>query len=209
MTGQPVPVSGVLLAGGLARRMGGGDKCLRQFAGAPLLERIIRVVRPQVSPLIVNAAGDPVRFEKFALPVVADVIEGFAGPLAGILTGLEWTAANAPGVEWMASFATDAPFLPEGLVQRMMVAREQAGADLACAQSGGRTHPVFGLWPVRLRGELRRAMVEEDMRKIDKWTARYRIVHVDFACDPVDPFFNINRDEDLKEAERLLAAAGV
>ena len=150
------PVAGVLLAGGLARRMGGGDKCLRQLAGETLLARVIARAAPQVGPLILNANGDPARFAPYDLPVVADVVEGYAGPLAGILTALEWAAENAPHHPLVASFATDAPFLPRDLVQTMVEARDLAGADLACAASGGRAHPVFGLWPVELRAGLAR-----------------------------------------------------
>lgn len=198
---------GVLLAGGLARRMGGGDKPLRTLGGRPILDRVIERARPQVSELLLNVNGDPSRFAGYGLPVAADVIEGHAGPLAGILTGLDWAAANAPRAHWLASFATDAPFLPADLVARLRDAVEDRGADMACAMSAGRTHPVFALWPVALRDELRSAMVDEDMRKIDAWTARYRIVHVDFAVEPIDPFFNINRPENLAEAEALLASA--
>ncbi|MBP2294072.1 molybdenum cofactor guanylyltransferase MobA [Azospirillum rugosum] len=199
-------VAGVLLAGGLSRRMGGGDKSLRTLGGRTILERIIATARPQVGPLVLNANGDPARFAPYGLPVAADVVEGFAGPLAGVLTGLEWARANAPGCAWVASFATDAPFIPGDLVARLVAAVERDGADLACAQSGGQEHPVFGLWPVRLADDLRRAMVEEDMRKVDAWTGRYNLAIADFATDPVDPFFNTNRPADLEEAERLLAA---
>lgn len=208
MTGAPGgPVVGVLLAGGRSSRMGGGDKFLRTLGGRPILERVIERARPQVATLILNAGGDPRRFAAHRLPVVADVIEGFAGPLAGILTGLEWAAANVPEAAWVASFATDAPFLPEDLVALLAAAVEAEGAEMACAASGGRTHPVFALWPVRLRDALRRAMVADGMRKIDAWTAAYRIAHVDYSCIPVDPFFNVNRPEDLAAAEALLAGA--
>jgi molybdopterin-guanine dinucleotide biosynthesis protein A len=199
-------VVGVLLAGGQSRRMGGGDKCLRPLGGRPILDRIVERAAPQVDRLILNANGDPTRFASFGLPVVADVIEGYAGPLAGILTGLDWAAQHAPDAEWMASFATDAPFLPADLVMRLDEAIRAQGADLACAASGGRAHPVFGLWPLRLRGALRRAMLDEDMRKIDAWTGRYRLATVDWATDPIDPFFNTNRPDDLAQAERLLSA---
>jgi len=202
-------IAGVLLAGGLSRRMGGGDKNLRTLGGRTILERIIATARPQVGPLVLNANGDPARFAAFGLPVAADVVEGYAGPLAGVLTGLEWARANALGCQWVASFATDAPFIPGDLVARLVAAVEREGADLACARSGGQDHPVFGLWPVRLADDLRRAMVEEDMRKVDRWTARYRLAIADFATDPVDPFFNTNRPEDLDEAERLLSAGVV
>ena len=201
-------VAGVLLAGGLARRMGGGDKCLRPLGGETLLARVIARVAPQVGPLILNANGDPARFAAYEVPVVADVVEGHAGPLAGILTALDWAAEHAPHHPLVASFATDAPFLPHDLVATMVEARDLAGADLACAASGGRAHPVFGIWPVELRADLRAALVERGERKIDRWTASHRLVEVAFPCAPVDPFFNANREEDLAEAERLIAAHG-
>lgn len=196
-------VLGVLLAGGQARRMGGGDKCLRELAGRPILEHVILRARAQVQALVLNANGDPARFAAFGLPVASDVIEGFAGPLAGVLTGMEWARTRRPDLPWIATIATDTPFFPRDLVARMLDAIGREGADLACAASGGRTHPVFGLWPVRLAPEVRRAMLEEDIRKVDVWTARYRLAEVAFPTEPRDPFFNTNRPEDLAEAERL------
>ena len=203
-------VAGVLLAGGLSRRMGGGDKCLRPLGGKTILAHVIERAQPQVARLVLNANGDPARFAEVALPVAADVVEGYAGPLAGVLTGLEWAAANASGATWVASFACDAPFLPSDLVARMLAAIESEGAEMACAASHGRSHPVFGLWPLRLQDELRHAMLEEEIRKVDIWTARYRLATVDFPDielngRTVDPFFNTNRPEDLEEAESLLA----
>ena len=147
-------VAGVILAGGLSRRMGGGDKALRSLGGKPVLDHVIARARAQVGPLVLNANGDPARFEAFGLPVAPDLVEGFAGPLAGVLTGLAWAQAEAPDCDWLASFACDAPFLPEDLVARLLAAVEAEGADLACAASRGRSHPVFGLWPLRLRAEL-------------------------------------------------------
>ncbi len=202
----PDQVVGVVLAGGLSRRMGGGDKALLQLGGKPILDRVIERARPQVGPLVLNANGDPGRFAGFGLPVAADVVEGFAGPLAGVLTGLDWAAANAPDRPWVASFACDAPFVPPDLVARLAAALQAEGADMACAASAGRSHPVFGLWPVSLRAVLRQAMEMDGVRKVDIWTARYRLATVAFAADPIDPFFNANRPEDLAEAERLLAA---
>jgi len=198
-------VAGLLLAGGQARRMGGGDKCLRELGGKTLLARAVARMAPQVSTLVLNANGDPGRFAEYGLPVVADVVEGYAGPLAGILTGLQWAQANAPNCPWVVSAPTDAPFLPGDLVGSLKEAVDELGADMACAMSDGRSHPVVGLWPVRLAGELRAALVDEDIRKIDVWTERYRLATVEFPADPVDPFFNANRPEDLAEAERLLA----
>ncbi|MEK9945166.1 MAG: molybdenum cofactor guanylyltransferase MobA [Alphaproteobacteria bacterium] len=200
-------VVGVLLAGGQARRMGGGDKCLQSLGGVTLLERAIQRARPQVDTLILNANGDVSRFAAFDVPVVADVIDGFAGPLAGVLTAMEWTAENAADHETVVSFPTDAPFFPTDLVDTMLEARRLAGAALACAASKGRTHPVFGVWPVALRHELRDAL-EGGERKIDRWTEQYPIVTVEFAAVGVDPFFNANTPEDLIQAERFLAEEG-
>lgn len=202
-------VAGVILAGGLSRRMGGGDKSLRLLGGRPVLAHVVARARPQAAALVLNANGDPARFADFGLPVAPDVIEGFAGPLAGILTGLAWAEANLPGCEWLASFACDAPFLPEDLVARMLAAVEAEGAELACAASRGRAHPVFGLWPLGLRADLEAAMRDEEIRKVDRWTARHRLVQVDFPevetpQGPLDPFFNANRPEDLDEAARRL-----
>lgn len=203
----PVDTVGVLLAGGLARRMGGGDKPLRTLGGKPILDHVVARARPQVQDLLLNVNGDPARFAAYGLPTAVDVIDGHAGPLAGILTGMEWARKTHPGATWLASFATDAPFFPETLVRRLHQAVVDGEAEMACAQSGDRTHPVFALWPVSLADDLRAAMTQEDMRKIDAWTARYRIVHVDFPTDPFDPFFNINKPENLAEAETLFAEA--
>ena len=198
------PVVGVLLAGGQARRMGGGDKCLRPLGGRPILEHVVARATPQVRALLLNANGDPQRFAGFGLPVAADLIEGFAGPLAGVLTGMAWARANRPECPWIATLATDTPYFPTDLVARLLAAVEREGADLACATSGGRAHPVFGLWPVRLANDLRAAMEGEAVRKVDIWTARHRLALVDFPIGTVDPFFNTNRPADLAEAERLL-----
>jgi molybdopterin-guanine dinucleotide biosynthesis protein A len=184
--------------------MGGGDKCLRPLGGRTILDHVLERARPQVRALVLNANGDPARFAAFDLPVAADVIEGFAGPLAGVLTGMVWAGRHRPECPWIATIATDTPFFPTDLVARLLAAIEADGADLACAASVGRAHPVFGLWPVRLAGDLRTAMVDEQIRKVDVWTARHRLVEVPFAADPIDPFFNTNRPEDLAEAERLL-----
>ncbi|MDP2802828.1 MAG: molybdenum cofactor guanylyltransferase MobA [Phreatobacter sp.] len=196
---------GVLLAGGLARRMGGGDKPLRSVGGVTLLDRAVARIGPQCDGLIVNANGDPARFAGLGLPVVADTVEGFAGPLAGILAALEWMAAQRPGTGWLVSIPTDSPFLPADLVKRLHAARETAGTALACARSGDQTHPVVGLWPVSLAADLRHALVVEDMRKIDRWTARHGIAEAVWPTAPCDPFFNANSPEDLAEAETILA----
>jgi molybdenum cofactor guanylyltransferase len=202
-----VKVVGILLAGGQSRRMGGGDKALRLLGGTPLLERVIERLRPQVEALLLNANGDPARFARFFLPVVADSVPDFAGPLAGVLAGLDWAALHHPDCPYVVSVATDAPFLPVDLVARLAEGLGEARADLACAASGGRSHPVFGLWPVRLRDNLRRAVVDHGIRKVDLWTARHKLTTVPFSDHPVDPFFNANRPEDFETAALLLKNA--
>lgn len=188
--------------------MGGGDKCLLPLGGKPVLAHIIDRVRPQLGPLMLNANGDQARFREFGLPVAADAVGGNVGPLAGVLTGLEWARDNAPDCGWVMSLACDAPFLPSDLVARMAAAVAAEGADMTCAASGGRDHPVFGLWPVGLAGDLRSAVVDEEIRKVDVWTARYRLARAEFDADPatgIDPFFNLNSPEDLAGAEMLVA----
>ncbi|MFZ2156585.1 MAG: molybdenum cofactor guanylyltransferase MobA [Bradyrhizobium sp.] len=199
---------GVLLAGGLARRMGGGDKPMREIGGRTILARVIARLKPQCDGLILNANGDPARFASFGLPVVPDGIADFPGPLAGILAALDWAAANRPGVTWVLSAAADCPFLPRDLVARLHAARIAENAQLAVAASGGQSHPVIGLWSVELREQLRHALVVEDIRKIDRWTARYRLATVEWPIAPLDPFFNANTMDDIAEAERLAALDG-
>jgi molybdopterin-guanine dinucleotide biosynthesis protein A len=193
----------VLLAGGLARRMGGGDKPMRQIGGRTILERVIARLQPQCDGLVLNANGEPARFAKFGLPVIADSVTNFPGPLAGILAGLDWAAANRPDVNWLLSAAADCPFLPRDLVARLHRGRVEQNAQLAVAASGEQSHPVIGLWSVALRDELRHALVAEDIRKIDRFTARYSIATVRWPHLPLDPFFNANTTDDLAEAERL------
>lgn len=199
------PVVGLVLAGGLSSRMGGGDKCLRPLGGRPILVHIVDRLRPQVDRVVLNANGDPARFAGFSVPVAADTVEGFAGPLAGILAGLRWVAANVPAARSMVSVASDAPFLPHDLVHRLRAGAASAGTVLACAASRGRTHPVFGLWSVALADDLERALRDEDLRKVDRWTARHGCTQVAFDEADRDPFFNVNRPEDLAEAEEMLA----
>lgn len=203
MTSTSIP--GVLLAGGRAQRMGGGDKPLRMVDGRTILERAIARLAPQCSRLILNANGDPARFAGNGLPVVPDGVAGFPGPLAGILAGLDWVATHMPEARWMLSAAGDCPFLPRDLVARLATARAAEQAKLALAASGGQIHPVIGLWPVGLREDLRHALVAEDIRKVTRFTARYKVATVSWPTVPLDPFFNANTAVDLAEAERLAA----
>jgi len=197
------PTLGVVLAGGLARRMGGVDKPMQRMGGRSLLERVVERLSPQCDRLILNANGDPSRFAAFGLPVVADGLADFPGPLAGILAALEWTAANRPDIAWVVSVAADCPFLPGDLVSGLHRARAAENAELAVAASGGQTHPVIGLWNVGLRQALRQALVVEDIRKISSWTARHRLASATWPIEPIDPFFNVNTPEDIARAETL------
>lgn len=194
----------VILAGGLSSRMGGGDKPLKTVAGRTILSRVIDRLAPQAGGLVLNANGDPARLAGFGLPIVADSIEGFAGPLAGILAGLDWVAANRPETHDIVSVAADCPFLPADLIERLEAARRAAGVPLAAAASGGWTHPVIGLWPVSIREALRAGLVAGE-RKIDRFTPRHGIAHAEWPVEPFDPFFNANAPEDLAAAEAVVA----
>ncbi|MGA7230213.1 MAG: molybdenum cofactor guanylyltransferase MobA [Xanthobacteraceae bacterium] len=200
----PVPPTlGLVLAGGLARRMGGGDKARITIGGVTILQRVLACVAPQCTGLVINANGDPARFADTKLPVVSDNVPDFAGPLAGILAGLDWTALHMPECEWLASVPGDCPFLPNDLVTRLHAARAAAGAPLGCARSGEWRHPVIGLWPLALRDDLRHALVTEGLRNIEIWTARHGVAIADWPAEPVDPFFNVNTPEDAAQAQTI------
>jgi molybdopterin-guanine dinucleotide biosynthesis protein A len=184
--------------------MGGGDKALITIGGTAILDRVLALLAPACAGIVLNANGDPARFQRFGLPVVPDSVPGFAGPLAGILTGLDWAAANRPDLAWVVSVPGDCPFLPGDLVSRLHEVRKTANTPLACARSGHWRHPVVGLWPVALRDDLRHALVVEGLRKIEVWTARHGIAIADWKPEPVDPFFNVNTPEDRAQAEQLV-----
>ncbi len=195
---------GILLAGGLAARMGGGDKSLRPLGGRPILAHAIDRIRPQVAALAINANGDPVRLAEWGLPVVPDAIPGFLGPLAGIHAGMEWARLHHPDIADIVSIPTDTPFLPADLVERLSAAR--GDADIAVAASAGNAHPVVALWPVRLAGELHRLVTEDCMRRVTDFARRHKVAYADFPVGAIDPFLNINRPVDLEQAELLIAA---
>jgi molybdenum cofactor guanylyltransferase len=194
-----------VLAGGLARRMGGGDKARIRIGGSTILQRVLACLTPQCSGLIINANGDATRFADTGLPVVPDSVPDFAGPLAGILAGLDWAAVNAPNIEWLLSAPGDCPFLPKDLVTRLHDARDTSRVPLACARSGEWRHPVVGLWPVKLREDLRHALVGENLHKIELWTARHGIAIAEWPTVPFDPFFNVNTPKDAAQAEAVAA----
>jgi molybdenum cofactor guanylyltransferase len=207
---MPNGVVGILLAGGKSSRMGGGDKCLRPLGGKPILARIIDRLSPQVADIVINANGDPSRFSEFGLPVVADSVAGFQGPLAGVLAGLRWVRANRPGVDHAVTIATDTPFFPADLVQRFL---ESSGnvSGFRIAQSDAGVHPVIGFWPVALCEDLE-ASLKRGERKVTSWTRDHGAVPVffppvDLGPQSVDPFFNINAPEDLATAEAIVGEA--
>jgi molybdenum cofactor guanylyltransferase len=198
-------IAGIVLAGGRSRRLG-GDKALRQLGPKPLLAHAISRAQPQVAALALSVNTNLASFRIFGLALRTDSVPGFPGPLAGILAGMDWAAEQ--GIETLASFACDAPFFPVDLVARLAAARDSDNALVACAASGGRAHPVFALWPVSLREDLRPALSELGARKVDAWAAHYPSTTVSFPIAPFDPFFNINTPADLAKAERLLALPG-
>ncbi|SPF77576.1 molybdenum cofactor guanylyltransferase MobA [Pseudoprimorskyibacter insulae] len=204
---------GVILAGGQATRMGGGDKCLLPLGGQPLLAHVVDRLAPQVGAVALNANGDAARFDAFGLPVVADTIPDFAGPLAGVLAGLDWAADQ--GADAIVTVAADTPFFPCDLVPRLMLAAEGQAHPLVLAatkgdaatrsksRSGLIRHPTFGLWPVALRDDLRAAL-QDGLKKVVLWTDPHGGREAQFPSDPMDPFFNINTPEDLAQAEGMI-----
>jgi len=200
---------GVILAGGLARRMGGGDKALIPLAGTTLIERAVARASVQVEDLVINANGDPKRFAHLKLPVIADRVPGFVGPLAGILAALEWMRANRPKARWLASFACDCPFFPMDMVARLIEAARNARATVAVAESsGGQHHPVFAVWSANISATSDDVLVGGNFRKMDDWIATFPNVRARFAAEPIDPFLNINTPEELARAEDFIVEQG-
>ena len=194
---------GVILAGGQARRMGGGDKGLLPLGKGTILDHVLARLRPQVADMALNANGDPARFDGFGLPVAADSVAGFAGPLAGVLAGLDWAADM--GGDAIVTVAADTPFFPSDLVHGLQRAAEKAGVDLALAATEDGRHPTFGLWPVRLRDDLRAALAG-GTRKVVAWTDQHRAATAHIPSGSVDPFFNVNTPDDLARANSIVAA---
>ena len=188
--------------------MGGGDKTLKTVGGTPILASIVDRMAPQCAGLLLNANGDASRFAGFGLPVVADDVAGFAGPLAGLLAGLDWLARERPEARWAVSVAGDTPFIPRDLVARLQAGRIAAAARIACATSDGRRHGVVGLWPIDIRHHLRTALVFEDQRRVKAFLARYTVADVDWATQPFDPFFNVNTPDDLTTAQAIAQHLG-
>tara|TARA_R110002110_G_scaffold6407_45_gene32034 strand:+ start:1795 stop:2397 length:603 start_codon:yes stop_codon:yes gene_type:complete len=195
---------GVILAGGQASRMGGGDKGLLMLGGQTLLARVMDRFAPQVEALALNANGDPARFADTGLPVIADSIEGFVGPLAGVLAGLDWAAEQ--GADLIVTAAADTPFFPCDLVPHLLLRGENMEVPLVLAATpdprrGTARHPTFGLWPVALRDDLRAAL-EGGLRKVVLWTDQHGGGEAVFPYE--DAFFNVNTPEDLARAEGMI-----
>ena len=200
------PVVGILLASNSHRTTNSGEKCLKKLMGKPVLSYVIERALPQVTSLILNANGDPTRFQDISIPVVPDAIEELSGPLAGILTGMEWARDNDPKAEWLATFATDSPFIPHDLVLHMLEEIERHQADMAYISCGGKPHPEYGLWPVELAEDLRYALTEENIKSVDKWTQLYNAITVEYPAKPIDRFTLSNNIEGIVDVERNYAA---
>ena len=207
---RPEGVIGIVLAGGKSSRMGGGDKALVPLGGRPLLAHVIERLRPQVTEIVLNANDDPGRFGAFGLPLAPDRLDGQLGPLAGIHAGLAWAEANRPESRFVITVAADTPFFPADLVSRLCAATDKANPTLVVARSEGGVHPVFGLWPVSLAPHLEDSLNRGARKALDFVTAHQAkevtFPPVEIGGRAVDPFFNINRPEDLAEAEALLRA---
>ena len=197
-------IIGLVLAGGQSRRMGGVEKALLKLNGETLIARAVGRARPQVSELIINANGDPARFAQFGLPVIADRVGGFQGPLAGVLAGLDWLRDNRPAAKWLATFACDCPFFPLHLVERLVAAAERENIPVAIASNKERNHPVFAVWQADLPVTSESVLNNQNSRKMDDFVARFPNTNVLFQWRP-DPFFNVNTPQDLERAEQINA----
>ncbi len=200
------PTGAIILAGGRATRMGGTDKALQKLGAKPLVAHVIAALMPQCASVIINANGAASRFAPFGVPVVPDDVPDFPGPLAGVLAGLDYFAAQRPDLAFAVSVATDTPFLPADLIAQLHAARSGKKAEIAVARSDNIVHPTFALWPIALRADLREALVIEDLRRVNSFFARHVCAFADWAVKPYDPFLNINTLDDLHAAEQILAA---
>ncbi len=205
MTSAAAPI-GVVVAGGRAMRMGHRDKALLPLAGKPLLAHVLDRLAPQVAAIVLSANGDLSRYARFGLPAVADAPDGGRGPLAGVLTGMRWAANHRSGAHYLLTVPCDTPFLPRDLAEALRSALRQSGAEIACATSAGRTHPLCALWPVTMASSLAAALRKTPDLGVARWMYRSRVVEVTFPVEAVDPFFNANTQEDLSAAEEMARA---
>ena len=204
-----IDIPGIILAGGLSRRMGGGDKGLLMLGKTTIIERVIDKISPQVGSLAININGDSSRFPDYKLPIIPDSIKGYLGPLSGILAGMEWAFKN--GNRYIATVAADTPFLPDDFIKRLhaMVKSKNLNIGIAASRilSGDDVfiHPTFGIWEVALKDDLRDALAN-DTRKIMFWAKKFKLdyYYFDTSDKLSDPFFNINTPDDLEEAKYRL-----
>jgi len=202
MTAQSIPpVVGLLLTNNAHRSQHSGGKCLKKLMGKPIISYVVEHVSSQVSSLILNANGDPTRFDFAGLPVIPDAIEDLNGPLVGILTGMEWARDNDPDCEWLATFGTDSPFIPRDVVSHMLNEIARQDADMAYISCGGKPHPEYGIWPIELAEDLRYALTEENIKRVDKWTALYNVAVVEYPAQPIDRFALTNLIEGIVDVE--------
>ena len=194
---QKPAVLGVLLANGYSRPRGGKDRCLRRLKGRPVLDYIIERTTPQVNQLILNANGDPTRFQQVKVPVVPDAIDERSSTLSGILTGMEWAKDHHPDCEWVASFATSSPFIPVDLISHLNAEVQRKKADMAYVRCGKKQHPEFGIWPVSLAEDLRYAIEEEKVRCVNNWASSYKVIEVQYSDNPIDRFTSANWIEGM------------
>lgn len=194
---SPPPVSAMVLAGGQARRMG-GEKAFAKLAGKPLIVHALERLTPQCQALAINSNDDPSWFEPFGLPVVADTVPEFPGPLAGVLAALDWAAESHPTSAYVLTSPVDCPFLPDDLSERLWNARDDM--DIVAAGSGDRLHPTVALWRIGLREDLRRHLASGGSRKLVSWIERHQHARIDWPNEPFDPFFNVNTPDDLAGA---------
>ena len=204
-----IDIPGIILAGGLSRRMGGGDKGLLMLGKTTIIERVIDKISPQVGSLAININGDSSRFPDYKLPIIPDSIKGYLGPLSGILAGMEWAFKN--GNRYIATVAADTPFLPDDFIKRLhtMVKSKNLNIGIAASRFLRRDdvfiHPTFGIWEVALKDDLRDALAN-DTRKIMFWAKKFKLdyYYFDTSDKLSDPFFNINTPDDLEEAKYRL-----
>ena len=186
--------------------MGGGDKCLIPIAGIPMLDFVFIRLKRQLNQIVINANGDPNRFAHMELPIVSDSVKGFPGPLAGILAGLLWIQENLESSNYLLTVASDTPFFPEDLKSNMLDESQKDSNAIVLASSGGKTHPVFGLWPTRITSDLKNWIDQNQSRKVMDFVNTHSNYLVEFDLvemgnEIIDPFFNVNAPDDIVIAE--------
>ena len=196
-------IIGSILTGGKSSRMGGGLKGFKKFNNQSIFDRVYHRSKNQVSNLIINSNIVTDDFDKYNLPVFSDVIKGYLGPLAGIHASINWTRINYPESEWIVTFASDTPFFPKQLVKTMYAKAKKNNKKIVLARSFKRNHPIFGLWHTSLEKDLADCILKKNIRKIEEWAKDYNYKNINFENNKYDPFFNINRPDDLIKAQKI------